>query len=150
GAGGKYGAGLGAIIPRLTPERAAPSAPPRLGSDLEADLREAAAREEPTPQRVFLRRTAATAFAVAAREPPAGAATLRHAYSLKTCFDHELLDLARRAGMLAECISLLEVRRALEAGWSTDAVVLNGPGKWWPASEPRVDGLRAVFCDSVE
>jgi diaminopimelate decarboxylase len=52
--------------------------------------------------------------------------------------------------MLAECISLLEVRRALETGWLPDAIVLNGPGKWWPATERAVDGLRAVFCDSVE
>jgi len=29
-------------------------------------------------------------------------------------------------------------------------VVLNGPGKWWPETSPPTDGLRAVFCDSVE
>src|SRR5262249_25089359 len=29
-------------------------------------------------------------------------------------------------------------------------IVLNGPGKWWPSEERPVNGLRAVFCDSVE
>src|SRR5262245_66409206 len=58
--------------------------------------------------------------------------------------------LARKAGMLAECISLLEVRRALEAGWLPGDIVLNGPGKWWPPTERAMDGLRVVFSDSVE
>jgi len=52
--------------------------------------------------------------------------------------------------MLAECISLLEVRRALEAGWLPGDIVLNGPGKWWPSTERTVDGLRVIFSDSVE
>jgi hypothetical protein len=38
----------------------------------------------------------------------------------------------------------------LEAGWRADEIVLNGPGKWWPPTERAVDGLRVVFCDSVE
>jgi diaminopimelate decarboxylase len=35
-------------------------------------------------------------------------------------------------------------------GWSPAEIVLNGPGKWWPAGTPCPDGLHAVFCDSIE
>jgi len=154
GAVGKYGAALSAIVPLLAPEDRVRVAPPQVPAELAADLRDAAAVGA-TPHRLMFRRTAEAAFAgipQPARPPrrAAGPAQLRFAYSLKTCPDAEYLALARGAGMLAECISLLEVRRALEAGWSAGDIVLNGPGKWWPSSEPATDGLRAVFCDSVE
>jgi len=151
GATGKYGAALSAIVPMLAPAADRRSTPPHVPAALTADLRDAAAVTA-TPHRMLFRRTAEAAFAgVATGESRANQATrLRFAYSLKTCPDPEYLALARKAGMLAECISLLEVRRALEAGWPAGDVVLNGPGKWWPETEPHTDGLGAVFCDSVE
>ena len=146
---GKYGASLSAIVPKLVLSDAPSPAPPTLSPETEIDLREMADVVE-TPRRLFLRRTAEATFARLEAGAPVEGIPLRYAYSLKTSPDAEYLTRARMAGMLAECISLLEVRRALETGWLPDAIVLNGPGKWWPASERAVDGLRAVFCDSVE
>ncbi len=149
GVSGKYSASLAAIAPKLVVSDPVPFARPTLSPESEIDLLAAAAVIH-TPYRLFLPRTAAAAFAQLEAGEPADGASLRYAYSLKTSPDAEYLALARKAGMLAECISLLEVRRALEAGWPPDAIVLNGPGKWWPPTEPARDGLRAVFCDSVE
>ena len=146
---GKYGASLSAIVPMLVPEEGPRFAPPSLSPETEADLRATAAVVS-TPHRLFLPRTAAAAFARLDAVERAPGILLRYAYSLKTSPDAEYLMLARKAGMLAECISLLEVRRALETGWLPGEIVLNGPGKWWPATERAVEGLRVVFCDSIE
>jgi diaminopimelate decarboxylase len=145
---GKYGASLAAIVPRLAAEEAPAAAPSSLPPETERDLLDAPSR--PTPHRFFLRRTAEAAFARLATGVTAEGTALRYAYSLKTSPDAEYLKLARKAGMLAECISLLEVRRALEAGWRAEDIILNGPGKWWPSTATAPEGLRAVFCDSVE
>ena len=149
---GKYGASLRALMPTLMADAEAaphPAALPRVSTETEQDLL-AAAPEIATPHRLFLPRTATTAFARLSTEVAIDGTTLHYAYSLKTCPDAEYLALARDAGMLAECISQFEVRRAIESGWPADAIVLNGPGKWWPDTLPPADGLRAVFCDSVE
>lgn len=146
---GKYGASLSAIVPMLVPDDVPGFAPPTLSPETEADLR-ATAAVVATPHRLFLPRTAEATFGRLPVIPAVDGTALRYAYSLKTSPDAEYLMLARKAGMLAECISLLEVRRALEAGWAPDEIVLNGPGKWWPPTERAVDGLRVVFCDSVE
>jgi diaminopimelate decarboxylase len=151
-AAGKYGAGLSAILPMLAataPVEAPPSAPPALSSETAADLRalDAAA---PTPRRMLLPATARAAFAQLDSGRLIDGTALHFAYSVKTSPDVEYLALARKSGMLAECISQLELRRALEQGWRADEIILNGPGKWWPETAPAIDGLRAVFCDSVE
>ena len=145
---GKYGAALSAIVPTGGPNVVA-ATPAPLTPAMVIDLA-AAVDVKQTPQRIFLPRTAADAFRHLRASAPSDGAIVRYAYSLKTSPDAEYLALARKAGMLAECISLLEVRRALETGWAPDEIVLNGPGKWWPAEEQAVDGLRAVFCDSIE
>jgi diaminopimelate decarboxylase len=148
----KYGASLAAIVPRLTAgagDFAVVSAVSAVSPETERDLAGVGKIRE-TPHRVFLERTAESAFAQLGSPPSSDGTVLRYAYSLKTSPDAEYLALARHAGMLAECISLLEVKRALEAGFPKEDVILNGPGKWWPKSETAVDGLRAVFCDSIE
>jgi diaminopimelate decarboxylase len=149
---GKYDASLRALMPALMRERGAapaPAARPTLSPESEQDLR-AAAADLATPHRLFLARTARAAFARLTPDVAVDGVALHYAYSLKTCPDAEYLALARDARMFAECISQLEVRRALESGWPAEAIVLNGPGKWWPDTSPPVDGLRAVFCDSIE
>lgn len=104
-----------------------------------------------TPRRVFLKETAAENFAKIKRLHQAfGSSGFRAAYSLKTTCDPEILDAARASGMLAECISLFEVERALESGWRINEIVLNGPAKWWPRDMNAHDGMYAVFCDSLE
>jgi diaminopimelate decarboxylase len=150
---GKYAAGLGAIMPMLAVDDSRtglPAALPTLSPETEADLCAAAAMAVETPYRLFLRQTAEVAFARLETGVAMDGVRLHYAYSLKTCPDADYLALARKAGMLAECISQLEVRRAVESGWPPAEIVLNGPGKWWPETEPPVDGLRAVFCDSLE
>src|SRR5262249_31824462 len=146
---GKYGASLAAIVPKLVPDEPLGAAPPTLSPETEADLR-AIASVVATPQRLFLPRTAEAAFARLHAVSPIDGIALRYAYSLKTSPDAEYLMLARKADMLAECISLLEVRRALEAGWLSGDIVLNGPGEGWPSTERTGDGLRFGSAGPVE
>lgn len=105
----------------------------------------------PTPRSVLLSRTATDHWA----EVQAGAAAastaevaVTLAYSIKTNPEPELLRLARSSGMLVEAISQLELRKALDSGFPASSVVLNGPGKWWPARIASAP-LRAIFCDSL-
>jgi diaminopimelate decarboxylase len=105
-----------------------------------------------TPAWLFFERTAAELFARAAAEAQrlgSGPTRVVNAYSIKTNPDSRLLGEARRAGFLAEAISLLEVQKALSVGYRPEEVVLNGPGKWWPSGELPSEPLHAVFCDSV-
>lgn len=74
---------------------------------------------------------------------------LRIAYSMKTDPDVPLLRAARAHGFLAEAISAAEWRRALDAGFAGGEVILNGPGKRWPASVDAVETF-AAFADSLE
>ena len=72
-------------------------------------------------------------------------------YSLKTNPSETTLSAALQEGFGAEAISLAEVEMALRAGFHQSAVILNGPGKWWPQSLKRTaSSVRAVNCDSVE
>lgn len=74
--------------------------------------------------------------------------SVRCAYSIKTSRQNSFLAEALRSGFLAEAISMAEVRRALDAGFTPSEVVLNGPGKWWPAPPSNGLSLGAVFADS--
>jgi diaminopimelate decarboxylase len=60
------------------------------------------------------------------------------------------VKLAHKSGFLAEAISLLEVKKALTAGFRSDQIILNGPGKWWHKEEMPETSLYSVFCDSME
>lgn len=126
----------------------APAVPPSFIEDLSAY--DFAGIE--TPSWLFLETTAAGLFqraaglAQAVSVPPV---EVRNAYSIKTNPDARLLKLAHENGFLAEAISLLEVRKALEVGFQPEQVILNGPGKWWPEGLLPQSPLRAVFCDSI-
>jgi diaminopimelate decarboxylase len=107
----------------------------------------------PTPSSIFLGETAAEYFSSAAQI----AATLSNdqvrmncGYSIKTNPHPRLLKLALDSGFFAEAISLAEAARALEAGFSHDQLILNGPAKWWRRDEFSIDEFHAIFCDSVE
>ena len=103
-----------------------------------------------TPQPVLLEEVALARFGRLAPQLAAlgGSVSVRAAYSIKTNPDRRLLALARANGFLAEAISQLEVKSALDVGYAESEVVLNGPGKWWPS--PATSGpVRAVFCDSM-
>ncbi len=75
---------------------------------------------------------------------------LRIGYSVKTSPTETHLQTAKQHGFLAECISQLEINRALASGFSPDKIILNGPGKFWPATAAPVLGMHMVFCDSIE
>lgn len=105
-----------------------------------------------TPASLFFQRTATEVFRNAAEfgEPDSNGLRLTHAYSIKTNPDERLLKLALENGFLAEAISPLEARKAVDAGFRTDQVVLNGPAKWWRREELPGGEFHAIFCDSVE
>ena len=107
-------------------------------------------RATQTPQPVLLEDVAVTRFGALARAVAAagGALQVRAGYSIKTNPDLRLLRLARANGLLAEAISQLEVKSAFDVGYEAGDVVLNGPGKWWPAPATTAP-LHAVFCDSL-
>lgn len=104
-----------------------------------------------TPASIFFSETAAETFRSAARfntTEPSGI-KMSLAYSIKTNPDKRLLTLAKVHGLLAEAISPLEARKAVETGFSTDQIILNGPAKWWRREELPAGTYKAVFCDSV-
>ncbi len=70
------------------------------------------------------------------------------AYSIKTNPCIELVKLSQSSGFLAEAISQFEVKHALNQGFRSEQIVLNGPGKWWP-SPLNCGPYKVVFCDSL-
>ncbi|HEX8772846.1 MAG TPA: ATP-grasp domain-containing protein [Pyrinomonadaceae bacterium] len=125
-----------------------PVVPPSFVNDIKAyDF-----AEIETPGWLFLESTASSLFKRAS-SLAAGLSTssvkVTNAYSIKTNPDERLLRMARDNGFLAEAISLLEVQKALKAGFKPEQVVLNGPGKWWPEGLLPKAKLHAVFCDSI-
>lgn len=75
---------------------------------------------------------------------------IRIGYSVKTSSTDHHLQHAKKCGFLIECISQMEVLRALHAGVSTEDIILNGPGKFWPLTRSYATGLHMLFCDSIE
>jgi diaminopimelate decarboxylase len=78
--------------------------------------------------------------------------------SVKTQPHPNVLKMALDAGYLAECISMAEVRSALATGFSSQSIILTGPGKFWegrPNHDWRINTslrpmkLRAIFADSL-
>ncbi len=109
----------------------------------------------PTPERLILKEnTRSRFFTLAKRVREANQSQkvpqLRIGYSIKTCPTRFHVQTAREAGFYAECISQLEIQTALHAGYHSSQVILNGPGKFWPTTEPPRTGLALVFYDSLE
>jgi diaminopimelate decarboxylase len=153
----KYGAALPELLRALEQQSNAAQgflarSPPALDGDTRADLDEVDFVAIKTPARVFLPRVADALFARLTRRisrAAGGRAIPVGAFSIKTAPYPEYIALARRYGLLAECISQAEVQTALYDGFSAGEIVLNGPGKWWPDLRAP-EGLYALFCDSVE
>jgi diaminopimelate decarboxylase len=106
----------------------------------------------PTPEYIYMESTAAGLFRQAADRAhrlSTNEVEVISGYSIKTNPDKRLIRLALDHGFYAEAISLGEVRSALEVGFRTDQVILNGPGKWWPQGLMPREKMHAVFCDSV-
>jgi diaminopimelate decarboxylase len=125
---------------------------PRIPASFLADLSKLKPAELNTPEWLFFEQTAAGMFERAdkvARKLRSDGVEVTNAYSIKTNPDERLIRLAKQNYFLAEAISLLEVQKALEVGFSSEQVVLNGPGKWWPEGMMPRTPLHSVFCDSV-
>jgi diaminopimelate decarboxylase len=117
-----------------------------------ADLGAMELAEVETPQFLFMDKTAKSLFRRAsdrAHRLSTNEVQVVSGYSIKTNPDERLIRLALDNGFYAECISLLEVHKALEVGFRTDQVILNGPGKWWPEGMMPKERMHAVFCDSI-
>jgi diaminopimelate decarboxylase len=125
-----------------------PTVPPSYVNDIKAyDF-----AEIETPGWLFLESTAASLFKRAselATRLSTSSIKVANAYSIKTNPDERLLKMALGSGFMAEAISLLEVQKALKAGFKPEQIVLNGPGKWWPEGLLPKAKLHAVFCDSI-
>ncbi|MGC2235724.1 MAG: ATP-grasp domain-containing protein [Pyrinomonadaceae bacterium] len=106
-----------------------------------------------TPASLFLKSTAAGYFqkaAALAGDLSAKDAKVNNAYSIKTNPDERLIKLALESGFFAEAISLREVKKAIDAGFKTEQIILNGPGKWWQKENLPEGALYSIFCDSIE
>ncbi len=132
----------------------APSAPlPTIPAEYLTDLAHINGEAKHTPAWLYLPQTVQdgfqkTAAATIAASTPA--LRVRPGYSIKTNPDSRLLKTAREAGFLAECITLLEVRKAISCGFPAEDVVLNGPGKWHPDGVFPDAPLHALFADSLD
>jgi|GEM_PF-387224 len=125
---------------------------PQVPASFVEDLSAVDPAELQTPEWLFLEKTAAGMFARAdkvARKLRDDGVEVTNAYSIKTNPDERLIRLARQNNFLAEAISLLEVQKAMQVGFPSEQVVLNGPGKWWPEGLMPRTPLHSVFCDSV-
>lgn len=125
---------------------------PEVPDSFIADIRSYDFAQIQTPQFLFMDSTAAALFHCAAERShrlSTNGVQVVSGYSIKTNPDERLIKLALDNGFMAEAISLLEVRKALEVGFRPDQVILNGPGKWWPEGMMPREKLHAVFCDSV-
>lgn len=78
---------------------------------------------------------------------------VQFALSIKTNPSTEILTRALNERMIAEAISISEVRAALAAGFSASQIILNGPGKWFDKANHQQDqrtiSLLAVIADSA-
>ena len=75
---------------------------------------------------------------------------IRIGYSVKTCSTDDHFQHAKECGFLTECISQLEILRALKMGVTSKEIILNGPGKFWPMTMLPLKDLHMLFCDSIE
>lgn len=77
----------------------------------------------------------------------------KFAVSIKTNPSREILQTCLKENMMAEAISLYEVRAALDAGFAENKIILNGPGKWFDSNCNKYSSsisLYAIIADSVE
>jgi diaminopimelate decarboxylase len=159
----KHPSGLTALAERLhkaspelveivAGEREVPHGLPGIPEDFLSDIAAQDLKTLQTPEFLYLEGTAAGLFGRAAeraRRLSTEAVEVTSGYSIKTNPDERLIRLALDSGFFGECISLLEVHKALEVGFRPDQIILNGPGKWWPEGMMPKERMHAVFCDSL-
>jgi len=125
---------------------------PEVPESFLADIAAYDLAEVETPQFLYFETTAAGLFKRAADRAhrlSTNEVEVVSGYSIKTNPDERLIRLALDNGFYGECISLLEVHKALEVGFRPDQIILNGPAKWWPEGMMPKERMHAVFCDSI-
>jgi diaminopimelate decarboxylase len=127
--------------------------PALVDKDVIEDLRKALDINEETPRYILLegvlkRRFERLVSALRAVNDEFPSINIRAAYSIKTNPDDRILKLARSEGLMAEAISQLEVKKALDCGYRCNEIILNGPGKFWPKLIAG-EKFHAVFADSI-
>ncbi len=133
-------------------EKGGPDGLPAIPDSFVADIDSYDFAEVQTPQFLFMDQTASGLFKRAAGRShrlSTNEVQVVSGYSIKTNPDERLIKLALDNGFYAECISLLEVQKALEVGFRPDQVILNGPAKWWPEGLMPKERMHAFFCDSI-
>ena len=128
-------------------------AAPKVPESFLDDLGRLDVRKVETPASLFLENTAAEYFQKAGAlvdELSSNELRVTNAYSIKTNPDARLLKLALESGFLAETISLLEVKKAIEVGFRPEQIILNGPAKWWRREILPKGKFYSIFCDSIE
>ncbi len=128
-------------------------AAPQVPASFIDDLGRLDVRAVETPASLFLENTAAEYFQRAAAlvgELSSPELKVTNAYSIKTNPDERLIRLALESGFLAETISLLEVKKAIETGFEPEQIILNGPAKWWRQEILPKGKFYSIFCDSIE
>jgi diaminopimelate decarboxylase len=133
-------------------EEDGPDGLPAIPDSFVADIDSYDFAEVQTPQFLFMDQTATGLFKRAADRAhrlSTNEVQVVSGYSIKTNPDERLIKLALDNGFYAECISLLEVQKALEVGFRPDQVILNGPAKWWPEGLMPKERMHAFFCDSL-
>lgn len=126
---------------------------PKVPTSFIDDLDNFDLHEMQTPASLFLENTASENFRSASelvKELSSDELNVTNAYSIKTNPDERLIKLALDAGFLAETISILEVKKAIQIGFKPEQLILNGPGKWWRQEVLPEGKFYSIFCDSIE
>ena len=143
---------LRSIVAKKEPRAEKMDTSPQIPHSFVEDISRVDFEQIQTPSFLFLEKTAKDLFeraAAAARGLSTDKVLFSNAYSIKTNPDERLIKLAYDAGFLAEAISLLEVKKAIDLGFNASQIVLNGPAKWWHPELIPSEPFHAVFCDSI-
>lgn len=144
-------------IPELAQELRAPAkldesptaAPPQLAEAVDSVSRESV----DTPATVFLENVLSSRLDSAEsllRKREEGRTTMELAYSIKTNPAKEILQAVNDRGFGVEAISEEEIRWALQNGFSTEEIVVNGPiGTEAVIDQNWEHNFRAIFADSI-
>jgi len=159
---GKSGPDFSALIPTLASAQEQHSKTPDKSGDVPEHIdpsyfTEISSLTEqyvgPTPARIHLEQWARGRFdrlAKRVKQASLNTSRIQIGFSVKTCPTDDYLRKAKESGFFAECISQMEVQRALSFGFLPSQIILNGPGKFWPLTDKPVTGLHALYCDSPE
>lgn len=155
GPAGKHPSGMTLLAKRLAEGRSQPivaATPPSIPETVLRDIDNSGPWRLATPHRVFLATTAEHSFRQTTELASLGmdlGISVQLSYSVKTNPYRTLLELAREGGLFAEVINGMEFKHAVECGFPSDRIILNGPAQRWP-EEPLSQPIYAAFADSVE